>query len=191
MQSMAPVAARSVLLAGFFALLAACGGRPVDQPQTGVYRATLKLPGGAAPVGLEVVSENNRFVLYLVNATERTRVDNVTLSGGELTAVFPGYENSLRARMYRDRLEGNVTLIKDGGKEQVIPFVATHGETYRFHPESLTDNADLAGHWEMTLTSDGENTAAVAIFEQQHDRITGTVMTPTGDHRFLEGQVRG
>lgn len=180
----------SVLLLAQLALLAGCG-RPVDEPQTGTYRATLKLPGGEAPFGLEVARDKDRFVLYLVNATERTRVDNVTLADGELTAVFPGYENTLRTKMYRDRLEGNVTLIKDQGKEQVIPFQARRGETHRFYKDALTDNADLAGRWEMTLTSDGKNTAAVAIFEQQHDRVTGTVLTPTGDHRFLDGQVHG
>jgi thiol-disulfide isomerase/thioredoxin len=126
-----------------------------------------------------------------VNATERTRVDNVTVADGELTAMFPGYENTLRTKMYRDRLEGTVTLIKDQGKEQVIPFQARRDATYRFYRDSLSDNADLAGRWQMTLTSDGNSTAAVAIFEQQHDRVTGTVLTPTGDHRFLEGQVHG
>ncbi len=144
------------------------------------YRATLQLPGGEAPFGLEVAEENKRFVLYLVNAAERTRVDNVTLADGELTAVFPGYENSLKARMYGDRLEGNVTLIKDQSKEQVIPFKAQlqgkNDAAYRFYKEPLTDNADLAGRWDMTLTGDdGKSGAAVAIFEQQHDRITGTV----------------
>ncbi|WP_157995181.1 peroxiredoxin family protein [Peristeroidobacter soli] len=168
----------------------------MDEPQTGRYRATLQLPGGEAPFGLEVREENKRFVLYLENASERTRVANVTVADGELTAVFPGYENSLKARMYGDRLEGNVTLIKDRSKEQVIPFEARlQGKkdgAYRFYKEPLTDNADLAGRWEMTLTGDdGKVGAAVAIFEQQHDRVTGTVMTPTGDHRFLEGQVHG
>lgn len=172
------------------AALAGCGG-PVEEPQAGAYRATLQLPGGEAPFGLEIARENDRFVLYLVNATERTRVDNVTIADGELTAVFPGYENSLRARIHRDRLEGSVTLIKAQGKEQVIPFQARRGATHRFYKDSLSDNADLAGRWEMTLTSDGEPSAAVAIFEQTHDRITGTVLTPTGDHRFLEGQVHG
>ncbi|GFE78521.1 hypothetical protein GCM10011487_05210 [Steroidobacter agaridevorans] len=180
-------------LAGLLVTLAACG-RPVDEPQTGRYRATLTLPGGEAPFGLEIGKENDRFVLYLENAAERTRVDNVKLTDGELTAVFPGYENSLQARMYRDRLEGSVTLIKDRSKEQVIPFHARlqdQSAAYRFYKEPLTDNADLAGRWEMTLTSDGKSSPAVAIFEQQHDRITGTVMTTTGDHRFLEGQVHG
>ncbi|WP_157994202.1 peroxiredoxin family protein [Peristeroidobacter agariperforans] len=182
------------VLAGLLVTIAACG-RPVDEPQTGDYRATLALPGGEAPFGLEVRKENDRFVLYLENAAERTRVDNVTLTDGELSAVFPGYENSLHARMYRDRLEGSVTLIKDRSKEQVIPFHAQRQDpgaaTYRFYKEPLTDNADLSGRWEMTLTSEGKSSPAVAILEQQHDRITGTVMTPTGDHRFLEGQVHG
>ncbi len=174
----------------FLAGLAGCGAR-VDEPAAGSYRATLKLPGGEAPFGLEVAKGNEGFVLYLVNDSERTRVDNVQIVDRELRAVFPGYENTLRARMYRDRLEGDVTLIKAGGKEQVIPFAARRNETYRFYKDGLSDNADLAGTWEVTLTSDGKATPAVAIFQQQHDRITGTVVTPTGDHRFLEGQVRG
>jgi len=183
-----------LILTGLLVTIAACG-RPVDEPRTGRYRATLQLPGGEAPFGLEVSKENDRFVLYLENAAERTRVENVTLADGELTAVFPGYENSLQARLYRDRMEGKVTLIKDRSKEQVIPFQARLQEKgaaiHRFYKAPLTDNADLAGRWEMTLTSDGKSSAAIAIFEQQHDRITGTVITPTGDHRFLEGQVHG
>lgn len=174
----------------FAVFLAGCGAR-VDEPRLGTYRATLTLPGGAAPFGLEVAEENERFVLYLVNDAERTRVDNVHIEQRELRAVFPGYQNTLRARMYRDRLEGDVTLIKAGGKEQVIPFAAKLGETHRFYEDTLTDNADFSGTWEVKLTSEGKTTPAVAILEQQHDRVTGTVMTPTGDHRFLEGQVHG
>lgn len=183
-----------LVLTGLLVTIAACG-RQVDEPRTGRYRASLQLPGGEAPFGLEVSKEGGRFALYLENASERTRVDNVTVTDGELTAVFPGYENSLQADLYRDRLEGTVTLIKDRSKEQVIPFQAQLLEkdtaTYRFYERALTDNADLAGRWEMTLTSDGKSSPAVAIFEQQHDRLTGTVMTTTGDHRFLEGQVHG
>ena len=179
------------LWALFLAGLAGCGAQ-VDEPALGTYRATLELPGGEAPFGLEIAKENDRFVLYLVNDTERTRVDNVQLAQRELRAVFPGYENTLRAHMYRDGLKGDVTLIKAGGKEQVIPFAAKRNVTYRFYKDALSDNADFGGTWEVTLTGgDGKTTPAVAIFKQQHDRITGTVMTPTGDHRFLDGQVRG
>jgi thiol-disulfide isomerase/thioredoxin len=171
--------------------IAACSTRS-DAPQVGVYRAVLQLPGGDTPFGLEVTQERQQYVLYLINGAERTRVRDVKIADGELTANFSGYENSLRAKIYRDKLEGAVTLIKAGGKEQVIPFLAKLGETYRFHADSATDNADVNGTWEATFTSDeGETSQAILLLEQSHDRVTGSVMTPTGDHRFLEGQVRG
>ena len=171
--------------------IAACHPR-VDAPQTGVYRAVLKLPGGDAPFGLEIVQEQQQYVLYLINGAERTRVSNVNVANGELSAAFPGYENSLRATIHRDGLEGSVTLIKAGGKEQVIPFTAKLGETYRFYAKPATDNADVGGTWEATFTSDkGETSKAILLLEQEHDHVTGSVMTPTGDHRFLEGQMRG
>lgn len=172
------------------AMLVACSPR-VDTPQLGTYRATLQLPGGEAPFGLDVAREQDRYVLYLANGSERTRVSDVKVTDGELLAVFPGNESSLRAGMYRKSLDGTVTL-KAGSEEQVIPFKATLGATYRFYEQPLTDNADVSGRWEMTFTNEaGKPSKAVAEFEQQHDRVTGTVMTPTGDHRFLQGQVHG
>ena len=168
-----------------------CSSR-TEAPAPGRYRAALQLPGGEAPFGLEVANEDGRFVLYLLNSSERSRVSDVQVAHGELLANFPGYENSLRARIGRRELDGAVTLIKAGGKEQVIPFRATLDETHRFHEDVFSDNADVAGRWEATLTNDqGVATRAVALFEQEHDRVTGTVITPTGDHRYLEGQVRG
>ncbi len=152
----------------------------------------LRLPGGEAPFGLEIAQEQQQYVLYLINDMERTRVSNVKIEDGELLAMFPGYENSLRAKMHRKGLEGSVTLIKAGGKEQVIPFTAALGETHRFYREPATDNADVAGTWEATFTNDeGETSKAILLLEQRHDRVTGSVMTPTGDHRFMEGQVHG
>ena len=173
------------------AAFAACSTR-VSTPVVGSYRAVLELPGGAAPFGLDVAREDNATVLYLINGDERTRVSNVSVADSELHAVFPGYENSLRARLQREGMEGTVTLIKAGGVEQVIPFKAELNQNYRFYPHPITDNADVAGRWDVTFTDgDGKSSRAVAVFTQQHDRVTGTVMTPTGDHRFLDGQVHG
>jgi len=185
---------RMLLRAAFVSItlgIAACNPR-VDAPQVGLYRAVLRLPGGDAPFGLEVAQEQQQYVLYLINGAERIRVSDVKVTDGELTATFPGYENTLRAKINRDSLEGSVTLIKAGGKEQVIPLVAKRGEAYRFHAKSSTDNADVDGTWDTTFTNEkGETTKAILLLEQSHDRVTGSAMTPTGDHRFLEGQMHG
>lgn len=182
---------RVTLAALLAAALFGCGGK-VAEPVPGRYRAVLELPGGPAPFGLEVSRQDGRYVLMLANGAERTVVDDVHIENGELTAVFPGYENSLRARMRPGGLEGAVTLIKAGGHEQVIPFEATLGETWRFCEQPPAEHANVGGRWKAVLTNDeGETTTAVVLLEQERDRVTGTVMTPTGDHRFLEGQVHG
>jgi peroxiredoxin len=163
-----------------------------SEPSVGFYRAALNLPGGEAPVALEVAREQYGFVLYFTNGNERTRVSDVQVADGKLHAVFPGYENSLDAAIKRTSLDGVVTLIKHQGVQQAIPFHAELGDRWRFFKEASSDNVDVSGRWEVQFTDDaGKTSSGIALIEQQHDRVTGTVMTPTGDHRFLEGQVRG
>ena len=173
------------------AAIAACTPES-REPALGVYRASLKLPGGEAPFGLEVSREANDYKLTLRNGEERTVVTDVDVAKGQLRAEFPGYENRLAARIGKDSLEGEVTLIKAGGKEQVIPFVAKLGSHARFFESPATPAVNVTGRWELVLkNAEGETTTAVGIFDQQGTRVTGTVMTPTGDHRYLEGQISG
>lgn len=182
---------RVVALCAVGVLLLSCSPR-VSELSEGSYRAILKLPGGDAPFGLQVAREGNAYVLALLNGGERTEVRNVRVDQGELRATFPGYENHLRADVLDDALRGEVTLIKAGGKEQVIPFEAILGEAPRFWSDVQAPTTDVTGRWALVLTdAEGETTAAVALLDQQQNRVTGTVMTPTGDHRYLEGQISG
>jgi len=173
------------------ALVTACGSRSREL-EPGAYRAVLELPGGELPFGLDVAREERGIVLYLVNGEERVRVDEVTVADGRLTATMPGYENTLTADIRGDRLNGEVSLLRAGGERQALPFRATAGRTWQFFEQASTDNADVAGRWAVTFTSDqGKQSPGVAELTQTFERVTGTVLTPTGDHRFLAGEMRG
>jgi thiol-disulfide isomerase/thioredoxin len=185
------------LLASFAALLAvaalttACGSRSREL-EPGSYRAILELPGGELPFGLDVAQEEEGLVLYLANGEERVRVADVTVAEGRLAATMPGYENTLTAEVRGGKLTGEVSLLRAGGERQVLPFRAEAGKTWRFFETPATDNADVAGRWSVTFTSDqGKESPGVAEFAQSFERVTGTILTPTGDHRFLAGEMRG
>lgn len=157
----------------------------------GTYRATLTLPGGELPFGLEIARENDQYVAYLLNGAERVRVPEVTVADGRIDMRMPGYQNTLSARIDNEQLKGNVTLVKRDAKNQVIPFAAKFGVDYRFVDKPLTDNADLSGRWAITFKPDnGAPYDAVGEFAQTHGEVTGTFLTGTGDHRFLAGDVR-
>jgi thiol-disulfide isomerase/thioredoxin len=185
-----PLASLAVLLVAV-ALASGCGSRSREL-QPGSYRAALELPAGELPFGLDVAREDGAVVLYLVNGEERLRVTEVEVVEGQLTARMPGFENTLTARVRGRKLEGEVALLRAGGERQVLPFKAELGQAWRFFETPLTDNADVAGRWSVTFTDDdGRTSPGVAEFAQSFERVTGTILTPTGDHRFLAGEVRG
>lgn len=172
-------------------LTTACGSRSREL-EPGTYRAVLELPGGELPFGLDVAKEEEGIVLYLVNGDERVRVTDVTVAEGRLTATMPGDGNTLAAEVRGRKLTGEVSLLRAGGERQVLPLRAVAGKTWRFFETPATDNADVAGRWSVTFTSDqGEQSPGVAEFTQSFERVTGTILTPTGDHRFLAGEMRG
>lgn len=173
------------------ALATACGSGSREL-EPGTYRATLELPGGELPFGLDVAQEEEGIVLYLVNGEERVRVTDVSVAEGRLSATMPGYENTLTAEVRGGRLSGEVSLLRAGGERQVLPFRAEAGKAWRFFETPTTDNADVAGRWSVTFTSDqGKQSPGVAEFKQSFERVTGTILTPSGDHRFLAGEMRG
>jgi thiol-disulfide isomerase/thioredoxin len=179
-----------LLLAAALAL-SACSKPSNRELQPGSYRATLELPGKkSVPFGLDVAQEESGKVLYVINGDERVRLDEVQATPGQLQARFPGYETHLTAKVSGDELTGDVALVRADGKVLKLPFKAKLGETWRFYPEALPNNADFEGRWDVTLTDGGgRRTPAVATFDQSFEDVTGTVQTPTDDQRFLAGEA--
>jgi hypothetical protein len=172
-------------------VLGACERRSSRDLQPGSYRAVLEIPGGTeVPFGLDVAKEENGPVLYLLNGPERVRMTEVSTEPGRLSARMPGYETTLEASIDGGDLEGTVRIVHEGGRTLEFPFHAKLGETWRFDEKPLSDNADLAGRWQVEFSGkSGQHARGVAEFEQQFGQVTGTVILPTGDQRYLAGDV--
>jgi thiol-disulfide isomerase/thioredoxin len=164
---------------------------------TGAWRGVLTLPGGELPFGLELETQDGGVRAALLNGSERTRVDEVSVAGNTLTMRMPGFENTLTATIAGDTLRGEVLMVKLGAKNQRIPFTARHGEAWRFaraadaaapaaEPGSIPD---FSGRWAVEFGEGDKRTRGVGEFSQQGSRVTGTFLTATGDHRFLAGDV--
>ncbi len=106
---------------------------------------------------------------------------------------MPGYLNVLRADAKGNELQGEVFLVKLNDRNQHVPLRATLGDGYRFFKAPASDNADVSGRWAVKFIDDksGEPEVALGEFTQSHDTVTGTILTTTGDHRYLAGQVKG
>ncbi|MEL7536804.1 MAG: TlpA disulfide reductase family protein [Pseudomonadota bacterium] len=173
--------------------LAACE-RPADSPPeltTGVWQAVLELPGGQAPFGLEFGREGDRYLATLINGHERVSVPDVRFdpTDGTLGLGFPAFGNRIDARLVDGQLTGHLSKLQRT-EVQKIPFSATPGSVADTH--AAPPQVDLSGRWAVTFTEDdGKTYPAVGEFAQRGDRLFGTFLTPTADHRYLGGHVRG
>ncbi len=183
--------------------LAACQPRSQEEKETsqeskkelktGLWRAVLMLGEEEAPFQFELKNSQDSesgWVAHLINGEERLQVDEIRKTADSLIITLHIFDAVLASKIINDTLlEGK--WIKYGyEKPYEVPFRAEFGKKYRFEPAKNLSKSDFSGKWEVTFQgSSGDTYPAIAVFEQQGERITGTFLTNTGDYRFLDGNI--
>ena len=171
--------------------VAACEPPPTEPAELdGRWRGELLSPGGALPFGLEFDrGADGQLQAWLLNGAERARIREVRREGDQLQLAMPALGSVIRANISERVISGQLQLTRPGGAQQLLPFSARRGD-WRFFPEPAPVTVDFSGRWAVEFDGNGESSPAVAEFTQDRGRVTGTFITPTGDYRFLEGEVR-
>jgi len=150
------------------------------------WRLEISLPNAVLPVQLHLAADFT--AAWIENGAERVHVPEIHRDGSHLQLRFPAFNNTLDLQLSGDRMTGELTLVKRG-YEQRMPVSGTRGLAYRFSPDPAAA-ADVTGRWEVVFTEDnGDTFQAVAELDQQGSHVVGTFLTPTGDYRYLEGEV--
>lgn len=172
-------------------LMTGCGKQSTANISAGKYRAILKTAGGDLPFFFELKNDNGTYKASLLNGKETVKIDEVKVTGDSLTLYLPSFNSTIKAANSSSLLRGNLTLVKANAVLQVIPLKAELNTNYLFFPKP-ENNIDVSGRWAAVFTEDdGSTYPAVGEFEQNGSNLTGTFLTPLGDYRYLEGQVKG
>ena len=175
--------------------LTACSDKPATLP-VGQYRAVLQTPGGELPFGLDiqpVSNQPNTYTVFALNGREQLPMDTATLENDSLRIPMALFDSELVAKIDGNILRGVYRRARPNQPVQTLPFTAQHGQTYRFTTDAAT-SADLTGRWATQFESKTglvDSLNAVGVFAQTGNRVTGTFLTPTGDYRYLDGNVVG
>ncbi len=178
------------LLAGL--LLAGCQRVPPTELVPGNYRGVLTVPGGELPFGITIASPpaGGAPIVYLLNGAEAVHVTEFSHAGSRLVMQMPGYSNRLELDADPDGYHGEAVMLRRGGKEIRLPLQVVRDERFRFSATGPKIPPNVAGRWAITVhTADGKERLAVGEFKQIGWRVFGTILDPSGDHRYLEGDV--
>ncbi|AYD46748.1 MAG TPA: TlpA disulfide reductase family protein [Arachidicoccus soli] len=152
-----------------------------------LWRAIIHRPDGKQIVfNIASTEENGAPVIYILNAKERMRVPNVILTQDSIFIKMPVFESGFKAKIISADSINGVWTRASVGKNIVLPFTATSNDAIRFPAKYGNAKHNISGKWAMQFPS-----PAIGEFTQQGNRITGSVLTPTGDDRYLEGIVSG
>jgi len=180
------------VLSALLTVPAALRGEP-PQLQVGPWRAWLDSPGGELPFGLELAQGQGRWSAAILNGVERIEIPSVEVKDGSLMLGIPYYDSTIAATVSADgaRLDGEWKRRSKGDRWVQMAFHATAGKVERFpaptgNAGECREGSTLAGRWAIRFADDSD--PAVGIFDEgAGGTVVGTILTPTGDYRYLAG----
>lgn len=167
------------------ALGVSCGTKQVEL-KTGLWRGVIEMQGQQLPFGFDVQKINGQYSIDVINAEEKLRLDEISVTGDSVRIVMHIFDSELHARIEDGSLNGY--FVKNYDAINKFPFSATYGDAFRY-AKPADANIDFTGKYSLEFQTPTDRYVSVGIFKQTGNEVTGTFLTPTGDYRFLQGNV--
>jgi len=181
----------SILILFVFGLITSC--QPgVKTLKEGLWRGAFTLPGNEIPFVFEVKGKSTDSTsVFLINGTDRFELKNIIYSNDSVSIPIDLYASVLKGKLTENTLEGQLVKVNTDKPVAGVPFKAVFGDLPRFPNSSEVPSVSLAGTWDINIIAKGDSDRTVGNFDQKEALLTGSILTTTGDFRFLEGVVDG
>jgi thiol-disulfide isomerase/thioredoxin len=155
------------------------------------YRAEIKRADGMSVIfNVTEYIDGNKISWTIKNANERLKIDQIELKEDSLLVEMPFFESSFRLKKTIQGYEGQWLKATTKGVS-AMPISLTKGNKRIILPAAKSVK-NISGKWKAHfMESNGTISVCVAEFSQKGQNITGTILTPLGDYRYLEGSISG
>lgn len=172
--------------------LVGCGSKHSGSLKDGNWQGKLlREDGNHIVFNFEVKGKADSLVWVIKNGDENIQVSDIQIKGDSVWVAMPVFESYFKlVKNGNDELKGIWSKAGATGFTD-MPFEAKAGIATRFQQE-IEATKNISGTWEVTLfRADGSPRPAIAQFQQNGNNLTGTMIAPSGDYRFLTGIVDG
>ncbi|MDR1674965.1 MAG: TlpA family protein disulfide reductase [Tannerella sp.] len=157
----------------------------------GVWRAELTVAEGKkAPFLFEIqCAGSDSATLTLINGEERVPLTGLYYAGDTLIVPIDAYDAAIKAVPDgRHALRGRLVKNYIAGDTGTV-FTARYGDSNRFAPSATRASIDIDGKWDVLFIHGEDTTRNAGIFSSNNGIVTGSILTSSGDFRYLEGAV--
>lgn len=158
--------------------------------KSGPWRFELKTDHATIPFIMELKYAGKKLTGKIINGKETIPLENVVVKGSTISIPLSSYEHSLELTQESPTsLKGHWVRHNKKPKLQ-IPVQGTFGESERFPVKMDPTKINLDGKWVIELAMDHTHKSpGVAVFEQKGNVLKGSILTQTGDYRYMDGYV--
>jgi thiol-disulfide isomerase/thioredoxin len=167
-------------------LFAACQRKRDINSLPGVWHGNVYLKNkDEVAIKLELQVEGNQVSGTFLNGDERVTSTSGSFDGTKLTLKFDYYDAELEAEFARRELIGTITrtwhqqkMVRElkiwkGGEPMSVPAAA--------------EDQDVSGEWEIKVGEGDKQRTWRLMLQQKDARLTGTILTPSGDWGTMTG----
>jgi thiol-disulfide isomerase/thioredoxin len=174
----------------FLGLFSACSS-PAYYLTNGLWRGVFHVQDAEIPFLFDVKSaDTENPTVTLINGEERVELSDVTYRNDSVIIPIRIYDAVMEAKVDRACMTGRLVKLYSNRADSRVPFTAQKGMASRFTATGEKATASLDGRWDITVPA-RDMAGQVGIFRQKADGyLVGSILTPTGDYRYLEGTVQ-
>jgi peroxiredoxin len=156
--------------------------------KTGNWRGIIELQGQQLPFNFRVAKDGKGGMdVFIKNAKEELLLDEVVFANDSVDFMLHIFDAELRAAIKGDSLDG--FFILNYRNDYRLPFKAAFNQDFRFSPNKNIPTVDFTGKYQVVFTNQRDTTQGIGLLTQKGNYAEGSFLTPTGDYRFLEGNV--
>ena len=166
------------------------------QIQKGTWRAVIERDGHELPFGLDIQpnADGKTYSVHVLNGTERLKMDDGFVQNDSLHIPMYIFDSDLVAKVQGNQMSGFWKKQRNGVWIKGLPFRAQLGSVYLFSKsETAASKHNVTGKYATYFLNPErkDSSFAVGILEQKGSKLAATFLTPTGDYRYLAGDVLG
>lgn len=141
------------------------------------------------PFNMEITLQNNKPGFTVINGDEKITVSDFERKGDSLIFRMPIFQGVFIVKYSNDHVNG-LYYPKGFNESKPYHFEVQLNQTDRFYRFPEPSEYNISGRWKI-IENPGTSEEAILIgeFNQQGNRLTGTILNPTGDYRYLDGKV--
>lgn len=174
---------------GCFSASTKAGAIYRDSLKSGLYRAEIKgYQGIVIPFLFSVKSKAQTKEISLINDSERIKSKDILQKGDSVFITLPFFDSDLRFKIEGTKLEGYwVRYLPSGNRHYSVRAVLSQEPRFK---ESKAPKVNVSGLWDINFPTHHHPSIGEFI-QQKNGRVTGSILSVTGDDRYLEGKISG